>query len=140
MLVRLPRYQYYVLVIDGLDECEYEEVKLLIELLRSLLNSSGQVFKLFWTGRSDFAIKVSEFFRPNFQVHITPASNGPEISRFIELALEKVLENHMLQLRDPKIILRIQDALEAGAQEASRICPGACRRRSGESFSGKGFP
>ncbi len=122
MLVRLPRYQYYILVIDGLDECEYEEVKLLIELLRSLLSSSDQVFKLFWTGRSDFAVRVSEFFRPNFQVHITPANNGPEISRFIELALEKVLENHMLELRDPKIILRIQDALEAGAQEMFVSC------------------
>lgn len=80
--------------------------QVLIELLRSLLNSSDQVFKLFWTGRSDFAIRVSEFFRPNFQVHIT-----------IELALEKVLQNHMLQLRDAEIIFRIQDALEAGAQE-----------------------
>lgn len=42
MLLRLPHYKYYILVIDGLDECESGEVKHLIELLRSLLASSEQ--------------------------------------------------------------------------------------------------
>lgn len=119
LLLRLPRHKDYILVIDGLDECEYEEVKLLVELLRPLLKSSDQVFKLFWTARSDFAIRISEHFQPDFHVHITRSNNGPEISRFIELALENALENNVLKLRDPEIVLRIQDALEAGAQEMS---------------------
>jgi len=119
MLLRLPQHKYHIMVIDGLDECEDEEVKLLVELLRVLLKPSNQVFKLFWTGRSDFAVRISEHFRPDFHVHISPSNNGPEISKFIEFALENALENHKLKLRNPENVLRIQDALEAGAQEMS---------------------
>ena len=117
MLLLLPRHKQYFLVLDGLDECDYEEVWVLVESIQSLLKSSEYTFKVFWTGRSDFASQVSNQFRPDFQVHISPTNNGPEISRFIKLALENALESNRLKLRDPNIVLKIQDALEAGAHE-----------------------
>lgn len=117
MLLLLPQHKHYIMVLDGLDECEYEEVRVLIESVQSLLKSSKHVFKLFWTGRPDFVSRVSEQFRSDFQIHISRSNNGPEISRFIELALEDSLESGRLKLRDPKIVLKIQDALEAGACE-----------------------
>ena len=117
MLLLLPRHKHYVMVIDGLDECEYDEVRALVELLQSLLKSPKHVFKLFWTGRSDFATRVSAQLQPDHQIHILPSNNGPEIARFIQLALEDALESNRLKLRDPNIILNIQDALESGANE-----------------------
>ena len=123
MLLLLPRHKQYFLVLDGLDECDYEEVWVLIESIQSLLKSSEYTFRVFWTGRSDFTSRVSDHFRPDFQVHISPTNNGPEISRFINLALENALESNRLKLRDPNIVLKIQDALEAGAQEMFVLPP-----------------
>ena len=126
MLLLLPQHKQYFMVLDGLDECEDEEVWVLVESIRSLLNSSRHIFKVFWTGRSDFASRVSEQFRPDFQVHISPSNNGPKISRFIDLALEDALESNRLKLRDPNIVLKIQDALEAGAHDMFVVSPVPC--------------
>ena len=117
MLLLLPRHKHYVMVIDGLDECEYDEVRALVESLQSLLKSSKYVFKVFWTGRSNFAIRVSAQLQPDHQIHISPSNNGPEIARFIQLALEDALESNRLKLHDPNIVLKIQDTLELGAKE-----------------------
>lgn len=61
--------------------------------------------------------KVPHKLQPNFAVTISQSNNGPEISNFIELALEEALEDGRLQLRDPGIIFNIQDALETNARE-----------------------
>ena len=121
MVLLLPRHKQYIMVLDGLDECEYEEVRVLVESIRSLLKSSMHVFKLFWTGRSDFSSRVSEQLRPDFEVHVSPSNNGPEISKYVELALEDALESGRLKIRDPNVVLKIQDALELEAHEMSVI-------------------
>ena len=113
----LPRKGQYIIVLDGLDECEPGEAYHLFEALQSLFRSSTHIFKLFWTGRSDFVARVVHRMEPNFHVTISQSNNGPEISRFIEHALDEALDNGRLQLRDPQIILKIQDALEAEAHE-----------------------
>lgn len=123
MELLLPRHNQYIIILDGLDECEHEEARVLVQSIQSLLKSSTQVFKLFWTDRSDFASRVSDQLRPDFQVHISPSNNGPEISKFIKLALEDALESDRLKLGDENIILEIQDALEAGAHEMFVIAP-----------------
>ena len=117
MLLLLPSARRYIMVLDGLDECEQEEVSALIHSLRSLVTSSGGIFKIFWSGRTDFVSRFSQQLRPDFQVQITSLSNGPEISTFIEVALVDALESGKLKLRCPEIIIQIQEALEAGAQE-----------------------
>ena len=113
----LPLKGQYIIVLDGLDECEPREAYQLFEILQSLFRSSTQIFKLFWTGRSDFVAKVVHSLQSNFHVTISQSKNGPEISGFIELALDEALESGRLQLRDPQIISKIQDALEAEAHE-----------------------
>ena len=113
----LPPEAEYVIVLDGLDECGSSEVYYLFETLQSLLRSPTHVFKLFWTGRSDFVAKIPYRLQPNFAVTISQSNNGPEISNFIELALDEALEDGRLQLRDPGIIFKIQDALETNARE-----------------------
>ena len=117
MLLLLHHHKHYIMVLDGLDECEHEEVLVLIESIQSLLKSSKHVFKVFWTGRSDFTSRLSEQFRPDFQIHISPTNNGPEIARYIELALADALESNKLKLRNPKIVLKIHDTLVTGAHE-----------------------
>ena len=117
MLRLLPSNRHYILVLDGLDECQSEEAYQLIETLQSLLRSPVHVFKFFWTGRSDFVERTSYRLRSDFHVKISPSTNGPEISSFIERALDEALENGRLQLRNPRTIFRIQDVLEKEACE-----------------------
>ena len=126
MMLLLPRHRHYIMVIDGLDECEYDEVRALVASIQSLLKRSSHILKIFLTGRSDFASRVSEQLQPDFQILITSSDNGPEISKFIELALEDALESNRLKLRDPNIVLKIQDALETGANEMFVILSICC--------------
>ena len=125
----LPCHRHYTMVIDGLDECDYGEVKALVESIQSLMQTSKQVFKLFLTCRSDLALRISEKLQPDWQIHISSSNNGPEISIYIELALAEALEKNRLKLRDPGTILKIQDALELGAHEMlvnTSICCDLC--------------
>ena len=117
VLCLLPQRKSYILVLDGLDECASEEIHKLVQSIRDLLESSKHTFKLFWTGRSDFVARLSGHLQPEFQVQLSASNNGPEISRFIKNALESALETNRLKIGDPRIILDIQDALEAGAEE-----------------------
>lgn len=117
LLRLLPPSKYYTFVLDGLDECKFEEASSFFEAFQSLLRSPTHIFKLFWTGRSDFVARVSQRFRTNFHVQISQAKSGPEISNFIEVALDEALENERLQLRDPRIIIKIRDALEREAHK-----------------------
>lgn len=117
MLLLLPQARRYIMVLDGLDECEQEEVSALIHHLRSLVASSGAIFKVFWSGRADFVPRFSQQLRSDFQVQISSLNNGSEISNFIEVALASALESGKLKLRRPEIIIQIQEALEADAHE-----------------------
>ena len=115
----LPSDQQYFLVIDGIDECSEAEHIVLLKTLQYILESTKQIFKLFWTCRFDLVAKVSEKLRPDNQVNISPSCNAPGISNFIECALKEALESQRLKLRDPRIIVKIQEALENGAQGMS---------------------
>ena len=114
MLSRLPE-TCYILAIDGLDECQHEEVDLLIEAIQSI-GSLKHTFKLFLTGRSDLSSIMADRLDPEYYISMTSSLNGPEISAYIELTLEEALESGRLKLGDPTIILDIQAALETGAQ------------------------
>lgn len=116
MLYQLPPQQY-ILLIDGLDECEVQEVNLLFEHLPSLWRAnSKQSFKLFWTGQEYRGSARFKRICPDFYIKITSSNNGPEISKFIRAALDDAMERDMLILGDPNIILQIQAALEEKAQ------------------------
>ena len=117
MLLLLPQARKYILVLDGLDECEQEEVSALVHCLRCLVTSSGATFKIFWSGRTDFVSRFSQQLRPDFQVQTSSSNNSSEISNFIEDALMDALESGKLKLGYPEIIIQIQEALEEGAHE-----------------------
>ena len=117
MLLLLPQGRKYIMVLDGLDECNQDEVNTLIHCLQSLVTSSSTTFKIFWSGRTDFVSRFCQQLRPDFQVQISSLNNSFEISNFIEVALADALESGKLKLRRPEIIIQIQEALESGAHE-----------------------
>ena len=117
MLLLLPHSTRYIMVLDGLDECEWEEISALIYCLRFLMRSPDHIFKVFWSGRTDYVSKISQQLRPDFQVQISSLNSGSEISDFVEVALGDALESGKLKLGCPEIIVQIREALEAGSNE-----------------------
>lgn len=68
MIRLLPANIQYVVVLDGLDECTAEESYQVFDTLQSLLKSPTHLFRLFWTGRSDFVERVFRRLQSNFHV------------------------------------------------------------------------
>jgi hypothetical protein len=108
--------QEYFIIIDGLDECNKKEVKLLIEYLKELL-ASRHIFHIYCSSRPDVYRWVPALLRPKWNVSMSEASS--EIAQYIESELEERLESGSLCLGDPTIILIIQDALVKGSQGMS---------------------
>ena len=105
--------QEYFIIIDGLDECDQKELKLLIEYLKELL-ASRHIFHIYCSSRPDLSRWVPALLRPQWNVSMSEASS--EIAQYIERELEERLESGSLCLGDPTIILTIQDALVKGSQ------------------------
>jgi ankyrin repeat domain-containing protein 50 len=106
----------YFLVIDGMDECSENELKLLIQHLSTLLASMVNLH-LYCSGRPDVYQQVSASLQPRYKVSMSEACS--EISQYIKSELEQRLELGSLCLGDPTMILTIQDALVEGSQGMS---------------------
>lgn len=113
-----PDSKKYFVVIDRLDECEEEEVKLLMECLKRLL-ASGRLFQLCCSSRPDVLRWIPAILQP--QRSISMSDIGPEIAQYIEHTLEQHLESGSLCIGDPAMILNIQDALLEKARGMSVI-------------------
>ena len=112
----LPKDRQYFMVLDGLDECEEEEAKLLIANLQNLLTSADQVFKIYCSTRPDVFQWTNAMLAPRWHFSMSLANIGSEIADFIESTLEHCLELGTLRLGEPELIVAIQDALLEGAQ------------------------
>ncbi|KAJ6071845.1 hypothetical protein N7499_009859 [Penicillium canescens] len=107
-------FQAYI-VIDGIDECEYSERRILMEELKRLQDT--------------FAIRlcISLRLEPNkplevntdglMHTTISPIpDNSSEIGAFIQAELESCIESQRLVVGDPHLILEIRDTLSQRSQ------------------------
>ena len=54
----------YTIILDGVDECEFEEAMSIFDRIRSLMNDCHFTLKLFFTCRTDFTSRISKYFKP----------------------------------------------------------------------------
>ena len=109
----------YFIVLDGLDECEGVQFKELVNVLRDLLETPLLHIKLYFTTRTSVKNWVPLIFKPERQIALDTAENQAfvthDIDYFVDASLQERLQKNELQLRDPRLILKIQDALKTGA-------------------------
>lgn len=107
-------YQAYI-ILDGLDECDYDQRKKLILQLRELQDE----FKILIcvscrpepeNGRS---LSPREFVASR---SMSIPEDNPDIGQFIDEELENCIESRNLVIGDPALILDIRDALLQGSQ------------------------
>lgn len=109
-----PDFKAYV-VLDGLDECDDVERKVLLQQLRKFQDS--------------FALLVCVSFRldvGNFDGHklesladqtlISIPEDNADIAEFISEELERCIESGKLTIGDPRLILEVQDSLLKDAE------------------------
>ncbi|KAF2727291.1 hypothetical protein EJ04DRAFT_140396, partial [Polyplosphaeria fusca] len=103
------------LVLDGLDESEDKEKEILVQALQKIQRRlKVLVCASFRTEPNNGLQSIIEQFVATRVVSI-PEDN-PEIETFIEAHLELCLLQKRLVIRDPTLILDIQDALLKGSQ------------------------
>ncbi|KAH0551075.1 hypothetical protein GP486_007577, partial [Trichoglossum hirsutum] len=111
----LPPDRRAYFILDGLDECNYAERKILIQGLRKLQETF--TLALCASIRLDpgnALVLSSEQFIAT-RITSIPDEN-PDIETFIEAELASCIESRELVIGDPRLILKIQDALLEGSQ------------------------
>ena len=100
--------QKYFIVIDGLDECEEKESRLLLQWLKQLLMSK-HAFHVYCSSRPDIFSWAPALLEPRW--NLSMSQTGPDIKEYIENTLEHRLESKEFSVGDPTIILTIRDTL-----------------------------
>ena len=111
----LPADSKAYIVLDGLDECDAAEARIILQLLQGLQASFSILLCLSYKLRGDnsLAASVDELADQN---RIGIPDNNPDISSFISSELEKRILSGKLAVGDPTLILEIQNTLVQGAQ------------------------
>ncbi|KAH6696537.1 hypothetical protein BKA61DRAFT_448954, partial [Leptodontidium sp. MPI-SDFR-AT-0119] len=111
----LPSTYKAYFILDGLDECDYEERKKLILQLRQLQDAFTILLSVSFRLEPDNALKLSseEFATPRC---ISIPEDNPDIEDFIDKELENCVESKKLVIGNPTLILEIRDALLHGSQ------------------------
>jgi hypothetical protein len=97
-------------ILDGLDECDYTERKVLIQQLQKLQEIFTLLLCVSFRLEPNNALKWgSEQFTAAI-ITLIPDDN-PDIEAFIGTELESCIESKKLAIGNPALILEIQDAL-----------------------------
>ena len=112
----LPTTREYFILIDGIDECDEEDVKLLMDHLRRLLESKI-FFRVFCSSRPNVfpwaSVHLEPYLRP---LNVTIADTNSEIEKYVQSQLEQRVEKGKIHYRNPAIIDDVQQTLLEKAQ------------------------
>ncbi|KAK3376466.1 NACHT domain protein [Lasiosphaeria ovina] len=109
-----PTFKAYF-VLDGLDECEGDEIPALIKDVQELQNTFTLLVCVSSRLEADNVLRWSpdQFAKHNT---ITLPDENPDIVAFINAELGRCIESGRLTVGDPTLALDIEDALVQGAQ------------------------
>ncbi|KAJ5621525.1 hypothetical protein N7528_006308 [Penicillium herquei] len=105
---------YYV-ILDGLDECDSSQIQAVARGLGQLCKQSHLKLKILCGGRPGLEKELFMIAKPTHIISIEKATVNPDIKRYLEVALEKYLEEGRLILEDDSLKKKILDALQAGS-------------------------
>jgi hypothetical protein len=108
-------YTIYV-VVDGVDEVNEENRKILFRFLNHMVECPHSAIKLGVSSRGGVSEMICPRFVKSYRVHVTEASISNDISVFVERATEKLLSIGDLITRDPLLKDEIIERLVQGAR------------------------
>ncbi|KAL9103663.1 MAG: hypothetical protein Q9163_001322 [Psora crenata] len=117
----LSTTRQYLIVLDGLEECNEEQSKEVAGIFHSLLSSPLLHIKLFWSSRPNVPTWLPLKFRTQQHISLDTVESQShvalDIREFISTSLGEWLEGDAPEMRisDPTLILTIADHLEREA-------------------------
>ncbi|KAJ5730531.1 uncharacterized protein N7483_005039 [Penicillium malachiteum] len=105
----------YFVILDGLDECDSSQIREIARGLGKLCQQSQLNLKILCAGRPGLEEELFRIAKPAHRILIEKAMVNPDIKRFLELALNKHIEEGQLTLEDDSLKKKILDALQAGS-------------------------
>ena len=116
MSEHLDKRLTYHIIVDGLDECEKQDVLLLTRNLTRMIGTYSGCLKVIYVSRPELGSIVSKVARPTFEFSITKEKNRSDRRIYIEAKLTERLEDQRLELSNPALVATISDALENGSE------------------------
>jgi ankyrin repeat protein len=103
------------LVLDGLDECAFTDKVTLVPTLQKIQEKMNISVCASFRDEPNNGLQAIAQQLLDAQIVCIP-KNNPDIAAFIEADLERCLQQERLNIRDPTLISKIQDALLEGSQ------------------------
>lgn len=108
----LHRSKRYYFIIDGIDECDIQDIRVLAREIAKLRRRS-QNLSIICAGRPELEVELFRNHWPDFRISLTGEKTRLDISHYISYTLDQFLDRGELQIRDPSIIWRIIAELES---------------------------
>lgn len=108
--------QNMIVFVDGIDEAEEEDQRLVLHFLKKVIQKSQAVIKLFISSRPEVDVPI--FFSDNGQlthINIRTQDTEIEIDKVIKSRVEKVASEGSLVVCEPATIEKIKNALKMKA-------------------------
>lgn len=113
---RLDLQKTYYIILDGLDECESVERKLIAKALSGFAEVQKHGLKILCAGRPDTANSISFLLAPDYRFTLASKEIDADIAKYVDAVLDECLEDGRLKLGDPALILVISEALQRESQ------------------------
>ena len=88
----------------------------LLQMLKRLSKRLKGLSKLYTSGRSELEPVLMRLLDPDYRVKISADRTSADMLQYIDTGLQICLENGLLKLVDPSIVLRISEALEGSSE------------------------
>lgn len=111
----ISRFTTVYIVIDGLDEFEEVDRKILFQTLSSIISLPNSQAKLFLVGRSSISTDIQKWFPECQMKYVSCRDVQADIGTYIQQSIFLKLEEKDLMLHDPDLAREIIEALTKGA-------------------------
>jgi len=112
---RLEDDKTYYVILDGVDECESNDVRDVARGLASLCDKRVKDLKILCSGRPELEKELFRTHKPKYKMALTEQKVESDMDRYIDTTLHQCLEDGHLKLSDPRLILNIEEALRKGS-------------------------
>ncbi|KAJ5365707.1 hypothetical protein N7517_008593 [Penicillium concentricum] len=115
LLTHLKDDKKYYVILDGLDECDGSEIQQLAQGIAKLCSTRVRAFKLLCAGRPGLERQLFRKIQPKYKISVTERKVESDMDQYIATTLGRCLDEEQLKLGDPKLIMKISNALHDGS-------------------------
>jgi hypothetical protein len=104
------------IILDGIDEVDEGNRKVLFSSLNKLINDGGPTLKLLISCREDATLSLKISGMTTFRISMQPSRLAPDIEDYVSYTIEALLESGHLVIQDPSLKGILIDKLAEGAR------------------------